>query len=155
MEWPQKREHEFNACQSNCLCGANAWNACVDAFMKVIEVKFGKQGLDYDILTHDGSESHPPVKSKDALVELDEEKLLKSYHDYFGSSVHTKMKGFLKYIYSTFGTRPVMSVGDIKKSLDPIPSTHYPIYKIDGKVYFYMCKDDIAKAIHDALERKQ
>lgn len=47
--------------------------------------------------------------------------------------------------------REVLSIKEIDKVLAPIPSTAYPIYNIDGKNYFYMCKEDISKAIHARL----
>jgi hypothetical protein len=36
--------------------------------------------------------------------------------------------------------------------MKPIPSTHIPIFKLNGKTYHCMCKEDIAQAIIDKLE---
>lgn len=47
--------------------------------------------------------------------------------------------------------RKGLSVEEIKEVLRPIPSTHIPISEMNGKYYYYMCKDDIATAIHEAL----
>lgn len=95
------------------------------------------------------------------LIPLDENKIRESLIPLFmrlgERAAHPNdLNIAVNIVCSRFGTKPIVvpSVGDIEESMRNIPSTHVPISQMNGKIYHYMCKSDIAQAIHAMLSKE-
>ncbi len=75
---------------------------------------------------------------------------LRSYFNPYPSP--DTISGLAKDFCSKFAAPSPLSVEDILEILASIPSTEVPISKINGKIYYYMCKENIAQVIYDAIK---
>lgn len=153
IKWPEKKK-----CDRNCYndehikdCGCDQWNAAIDAC---------KQAY---------------AKSSPALVGLDEEKLLEIFKDKHirrteEGSLSSEYKGtiirhlyslspesFVNIILKTFGS-PAKRMPTEKEILDSwniVGSTYHPILNINGKLYHFMCKEELAKKVINLLTQEE
>lgn len=108
-----------------------------------------------------GGFGYYPVATPDSgKEELDEMKIFKDIKEiverYDTSEIFdiNLMSSEIKDYIRDLKSPQVLSVEEIKNVLDNIPSTHIPIQKINGKLYFYMNKQEIFQAIFDAQKWK-